>query len=53
MKIPDMGYFLEIKSRTWSRKDAERKAQLAADLVGYLGASDGQYITSDYFGLIS
>ncbi|MEI7844975.1 MAG: amidohydrolase family protein [Chloroflexota bacterium] len=50
---PDLGYFLEIKSRTWSRKDAERKAQLAAELVNNLGASAGKHITSDYFGLIS
>lgn len=50
---PDLGFFLEIKSRTWSRKDAERKARLATDLVGYLGASGGKHITSDYFGLIS
>jgi len=49
---PDLGYFLEIKSRTWSRKDAEGKAQLAAELVNFLGAASGQHITSDYFGLI-
>ncbi len=28
MKQPEMGYFLEIKSRTWSRKDADHKAEL-------------------------
>ena len=50
---PDLGYFLEIKSNTWSRKDAEKKAQLAADLVSYLGAAEGQHITSDYYGLLS
>jgi 5-methylthioadenosine/S-adenosylhomocysteine deaminase len=50
---PDLGFFLEIKSRTWSRKDAERKAHLAAELVTFLGASGGQLITSDYFGMIS
>ena len=49
---PDLGYFLEVKSRTWSRKDAEGKAQLAAELVSFLGAASGQHITSDYFGLI-
>jgi 5-methylthioadenosine/S-adenosylhomocysteine deaminase len=32
MKEPQLGYFLEIKSRTWSRKDAELKAQLAQSL---------------------
>jgi 5-methylthioadenosine/S-adenosylhomocysteine deaminase len=50
---PDLGYFLEVKSRTWSRKDAERKAQLAAELAAYLGASEGEHIISDYFALIS
>ena len=50
---PDLGFFLEIKSRTWSRKDAERKAQLATELVTFLGASGGHLITSDYFGMIS
>ena len=50
---PDLGYFLEVKSRTWSRKDAERKAQLASELAAYLGASEGEHITSDYFALIS
>jgi 5-methylthioadenosine/S-adenosylhomocysteine deaminase len=48
---PDLGQFIEIKSRTWSRKDAERKAQLAAELLVYLGAANGEHITSDYIGL--
>jgi 5-methylthioadenosine/S-adenosylhomocysteine deaminase len=50
---PDLGYFLEIKSRTWSRKDAEGKAQLAGELATYLVVSGGEHITSDYFGLIA
>ena len=45
---PDLGNFLEIKSRTWSRKDAERKANLAAELVNLLGAGSGRHIISDY-----
>ena len=49
---PDLGYFLEIKSRTWSRKDAEGKAQLAGELATYLVVSGGEHIISDYFGLI-
>ncbi len=32
------GYFLEIKSRTWSRTDAERKANLMTELLALLGA---------------
>jgi len=31
------GYFLEIKARTWSRSDAERKAGLIAELLASLG----------------
>jgi 5-methylthioadenosine/S-adenosylhomocysteine deaminase len=50
---PDLGYFVEIKSRTWSRKDANRKAQLTAELVAFLGASDAEHITSDYIGLVA
>lgn len=48
MELPDLGYFLEIKSRTWSRTDAERKAHLAAELASLLGASQGKHITHDY-----
>lgn len=48
---PDLGSFLEIKSRTWSRKDAARKAQLTAELLRLLGAEDGQHITHDYVDL--
>ena len=49
---PDLGFFLEIKSRTWSRKDAEGKAQLAAELVNLLGGASTVHMTSDYFGLM-
>ena len=31
------GYFLEIKARTWSRSDAERKAGLIAELLTHCG----------------
>ena len=31
------GYFLEIKSRTWSRKDAERKVELIIQLLELFG----------------
>lgn len=31
------GYYLEIKSRTWSRSDAERKAQLITELLQLFG----------------
>ncbi len=48
---PDLGTFLEIKSRTWSRRDAERKALLTAELLSLLGASRGEHIIHDYVKL--
>ena len=50
---PAIGHFLEIKSRTWSRKDAERKAELANELIHLLGAESGEIVTQDYIGLVS
>jgi 5-methylthioadenosine/S-adenosylhomocysteine deaminase len=49
---PALGYFLEIKSRTWSRRDAEHKAQLARDLISYLGSSPEAAEPLDYVELI-
>jgi 5-methylthioadenosine/S-adenosylhomocysteine deaminase len=45
---PELGRFLEIKSRTWSRRDAERKAEMVADLITVLGASIEEAVTQDY-----
>jgi 5-methylthioadenosine/S-adenosylhomocysteine deaminase len=53
MREPQLGYYLEIKSRTWSRRDAERKAQLASKLLSVLGASGGEKVTEDYIDLVS
>ena len=53
MTEPELGYFLEIKSRTWSRKDAEHKAQLTSELLALLGASDGEPVTEDYIDIVS
>ena len=50
---PELGYFLEIKSRTWSRKDAEHKAQLTSELLALLGASEGEPVTEDYIDIVS
>ena len=52
VKEPQLGYYLEIKSRTWSRKDAERKAQLASELLSVLGASTGEKVTEDYIDIV-
>src|SRR6266498_2088468 len=53
MKEPQLGYYLEIKSRTWSRKDAELKAKLASELLSMLGASSGETVTEDYIDIVS
>jgi 5-methylthioadenosine/S-adenosylhomocysteine deaminase len=49
---PKLGFYLEIKTRTWSRKDAEHKAQLASELLSVLGASSGEKVTEDYIDII-
>ena len=49
---PPLGQFLEVKSRTWSRQDARRKAQLAHELIAFLGADPAQSITSDYLDML-
>jgi len=48
---PDLGYFLEVKSRTWSRKDAENKAGLAAQLIQFLGVTGEHSQMADYADL--
>jgi 5-methylthioadenosine/S-adenosylhomocysteine deaminase len=45
---PDLGTFLEVKSRTWSLRDAEHKAQLATELIQFLGASPEETVAQDY-----
>ena len=42
------GYFLEIKARTWSRTDAERKAGLIAELLGQFGLDLNQAERREY-----
>lgn len=46
---PSLGQFIEIKSKTWGAQDAERKSQLAAELLRLLGGSPAEAITTDYF----
>jgi 5-methylthioadenosine/S-adenosylhomocysteine deaminase len=45
------GYFLEIKSRTWSRRDAEHKASLITELLELLGASPEATVKEEYVEL--
>jgi adenylate cyclase class IV len=49
---PDMdGYFLEIKSRTWSPTDAENKAQAITDLLRHLEIESEALIREEYVTL--
>ncbi|MBS3750170.1 MAG: amidohydrolase family protein [Anaerolineales bacterium] len=45
---PDLGTFLEVKSRTWSLEDAEKKSEMADDLLNILGVSPQERRTDDY-----
>lgn len=49
---PGLGKFLEIKSRTWSRKDANRKAALANELIDFLSVSEAEATSNDYIEMI-
>ncbi len=46
--LPSLGYFLEIKSRTWSRLDADHKAGVVTELLKFLCASPENIIDQDY-----
>jgi 5-methylthioadenosine/S-adenosylhomocysteine deaminase len=48
---PDLGYFVEVKSRTWSHHDAEHKAIVAEELLEFLSASQSERVTLDYLDL--
>lgn len=49
---PDLGTFLEIKSRTWSLDDAEKKAKVAESLLKLLGAQSTGSETLDYVQIV-
>ncbi|MBI5935884.1 MAG: amidohydrolase family protein [Chloroflexi bacterium] len=51
VQTPPLGHFLEIKSRTWSRGDAERKAELVNELLSLLGAAGQPTVMQDYIEL--
>jgi 5-methylthioadenosine/S-adenosylhomocysteine deaminase len=50
---PALGYFLEVKSRTWSRKDAEHKALVARELIRSLGISEETSLSQDYIEIVN
>ncbi|MGC9520390.1 MAG: amidohydrolase family protein [Anaerolineae bacterium] len=51
LKPEDGGTFLEIKSRTWSQQDAERKAALIGDLLGHLDVPESALLKAEYVDL--
>ena len=44
-------HFLELKSRTWSRRDAQDKAAIIVDFLRLLGANPDEAIDRDYVEL--
>jgi 5-methylthioadenosine/S-adenosylhomocysteine deaminase len=50
---PPLGHFLEVKSRTWSRKDAEHKALIARELIRSLGISKEVSLSQDYIEIVN
>jgi 5-methylthioadenosine/S-adenosylhomocysteine deaminase len=48
---PTGGYFVEVKSRTWSRRDAQDKAAIITELLQRFGARPDDTIEEDYVEL--
>jgi 5-methylthioadenosine/S-adenosylhomocysteine deaminase len=53
LKPPVAGFFFEIKSRTWSRVDAELKADLITGLLKILDVPSAEPVTIEYPDLVS
>jgi 5-methylthioadenosine/S-adenosylhomocysteine deaminase len=47
------GFYVELKSRTWSRRDAENKAALLSELLAALGLKNAAPVSKEYAELIS
>jgi 5-methylthioadenosine/S-adenosylhomocysteine deaminase len=45
------GYYLEIKTRTWSRRDAVHKADLITELLALFGAAEEAVVREEYVEL--
>lgn len=45
------GVFLELKSRTWSAQDAERKAELIGELLALFGVREQELVRREYLEL--
>jgi 5-methylthioadenosine/S-adenosylhomocysteine deaminase len=51
MKPAHDGYFIEVKSRTWSRRDARDKAAVITDLLALFGTSPDDTLDDGYADL--
>jgi 5-methylthioadenosine/S-adenosylhomocysteine deaminase len=49
---PTDGCFVEVKSRTWSRRDAQDKARVITELLALFGASPDDTISDGYVDLV-
>ncbi len=49
---PELGHFLEVKSRTWSKADAEQKSKLVHELLKFLGEAESDIVTKDYLEIV-
>jgi 5-methylthioadenosine/S-adenosylhomocysteine deaminase len=49
---PRLGHFLEVKSRTWSRQDAENKSKMITELIKTLGADLSEATSEDYIEMV-
>jgi 5-methylthioadenosine/S-adenosylhomocysteine deaminase len=47
------GYYLEVKSRTWSRRDAQDKAAIITELLSILGATPDTGIGDGYVHFVA
>jgi 5-methylthioadenosine/S-adenosylhomocysteine deaminase len=47
------GYYLEIKSRTWSARDAEHKAELIGELLDLFGVKTEDLLKIDYVDFVA
>jgi len=52
LNSPDLGTFVEVKSRTWSQRDAEDKSELISEVLSLFGANPEDVITEDYSDLV-
>jgi 5-methylthioadenosine/S-adenosylhomocysteine deaminase len=51
MDPDDEGLFVEVKSRTWSAKDAERKAEVITELLSEMGVENPDLLKQEYVSL--